>query len=76
LCQNDARCEAFDVYEDNSSVSKCSLYRNGICKATSEANTKMYAKSDFYEEPLTAAGKCTHLTAHNADAAKVQNCKD
>jgi hypothetical protein len=34
LCQDDPRCEAFDVFDDSSSASKCSLYRNGICKAT------------------------------------------
>jgi hypothetical protein len=40
------------------------------------ANSKMYAKSDFYERPLVEAAKCTHLIAYNNDAKKVQTCKD
>jgi hypothetical protein len=40
------------------------------------ANTAMYAKSNFYERPLTLTGKCTHKIAYNDDALKVQVCKD
>jgi hypothetical protein len=36
----------------------------------------MYAKSNFWEDPLVTTGKCTHYATYSNDAKKVQVCKD
>jgi hypothetical protein len=76
LCQEDKDCESFDLFDDGTSTSTCKLYHNGICESGDETNTNMYAKSNFWEDPLVLNGRCTHLSTYSNDAIKVQVCKD
>jgi hypothetical protein len=71
LCQLDKDCESFDLYDDGATTSTCKLYHNGICESGVVADTKMYAKSNFWEDPLVVTAKCTHYATYSNDAAKV-----
>jgi hypothetical protein len=39
-------------------------------------DTKIYAKSAFYEEPNLTADKCTHFSKWNHDPIRVSYCKE
>jgi hypothetical protein len=39
-------------------------------------DTKIYAKSQFYEEPFMTADTCTHFSKWNHDGKKAAFCKE
>jgi hypothetical protein len=71
----------FFTWNDNtanadSTNNKCSLF-NGACftDGSSVTDTTMYSNSDFFEEPLVTADKCTHYRVWANNAAEVAACK-
>jgi hypothetical protein len=57
----------------------CHLMKSGACTASTGgavADTNIYAKTQFYEEPNLTAGKCTHFSKWNHDAVRAAYCKE
>jgi hypothetical protein len=72
-CQEDGLCMGFTI----SDTGTCSMIDVGACSFLSDNTKTYYTRTGFTELPdTTNTGKCTHMTAVNAMADKVSNCKD
>jgi hypothetical protein len=78
LCQNTADCQMFKFVSTSASET-CHLIKNGACTKTvagGVTDTKIYAKTGFYEEPNLTADKCTHFSKWNHNAERAAYCKE
>jgi hypothetical protein len=78
-CQNDAACEYFSL-DLVSDPKVCSLYYGACTESDAPvANTKLYAKTGFYEEPakyVVDSPLCTHFSKWNNEPKWVSYCKE
>jgi hypothetical protein len=69
-------CQFFS-FDTTPTTGVCALYYNGACTKSDSAvaNTNLYAKTGFHEDPFFTDGVCTHYQAWDEDPHKAAYCK-